>query len=105
MGSACQRWRELNEWEELDLDTEVVLFLFDRWVSNVDFALFHSTYPCWLLLEYAFVSSSLASAIVVAVVVYVCVDEDIPPPWQFGPPVKKSPLRPWLEGSIISFLG
>ncbi len=22
--------------------------------SNVDFALFHTTYPCWLLLEYAF---------------------------------------------------
>ncbi len=30
-----------------------MLFLFD---SNVDFALFHTTYPCWLLLEYAFVS-------------------------------------------------
>ncbi len=46
-------------------------------MSNVDFALFHTTYPCWLLLEYAFVSSSLVSTIVVAMVVYVSVDAEI----------------------------
>ncbi len=34
-------------------------------MSNVDFALFHTTYPCWLLFEYACVSSSLVSLIVV----------------------------------------
>ncbi len=39
-------------------------------MSNVDFASFHATYPCWLLFEYACVSSSLVSAIV-AMVVYV----------------------------------
>ncbi len=40
-------------------------------MSNIDFAPFHTTYPCWLLFEYACVSSSLVSAIVVAMVVYV----------------------------------
>ncbi len=34
-------------------------------MSNVDFALFHTTYLCWLLFEYACVSSPLVSAIVV----------------------------------------
>lgn len=34
-------------------------------MSNVDFALFHATYRCWLLFEYACVSSSLVSAIVI----------------------------------------
>ncbi len=34
-------------------------------MSNVDFALFHSTYLCWLLFEYACVSSSLVSAIII----------------------------------------
>ncbi len=42
-------------------------------MNNGDFALFHTTYPCWVLLEYAFVSSSLVSAIVVAMGVYACV--------------------------------
>ncbi len=28
-------------------------------MSDVDFASFHTTYPCWLLFEYACVSSSL----------------------------------------------
>ncbi len=76
IGAAFQRWRELKKREGLESDTEVVLFLFDRWVA-FDFALFHTIYPCWLLLEYAFVSSSLVSAIVVAMVVYVCVDAEI----------------------------
>ncbi len=40
-------------------------------MSNVDFASFHITYLCWLLFEYACVSSSLVSTIVVAMVVYV----------------------------------
>ncbi len=38
-------------------------------MSNVDFASFHTTYPCWLLFEYACVST-LVSAIV-AMVVYI----------------------------------
>ncbi len=46
-------------------------------MSKVDFALFHTTYPCWLLLEYAFVSSSLVSTIVIAMVVYVGGDAKI----------------------------
>ncbi len=47
-------------------------------MSNVDLAIFHKTYPCWLLLEYAFVSSSsLVCAIVVAMVVYVLVEVEI----------------------------
>ncbi len=40
-------------------------------MSNVDFASFRTTYPCWLLFEYACVSSSLVSVIVVAMVAYV----------------------------------
>ncbi len=40
-------------------------------MSNIEFALFHTTYLCWLLFEYACVSSSLISAIIVARVVYV----------------------------------
>jgi len=40
-------------------------------VSNVDFALFHTTYPRWLLFESACVSSLIVSAIVVAMVAYV----------------------------------
>ncbi len=46
-------------------------------MSNVDFALFHTTYPCWLLLEHACVSSLLVSTIAVAMVVYVRVDAEI----------------------------
>uniref|UniRef100_A0A672MYI9 Uncharacterized protein n=1 Tax=Sinocyclocheilus grahami TaxID=75366 RepID=A0A672MYI9_SINGR len=30
IGSAFQRWRELQEWEGLRLDAEVALFLLDR---------------------------------------------------------------------------
>ncbi len=37
-------------------------------MSGVDFASFHTTYPCWLLFEYA-------CGIVVAIVVYVCVGQ------------------------------
>ncbi len=44
-------------------------------MSKVDFALFHTTYLCWLLFEYACVSSSLVSMIVVAMVVYVSVGQ------------------------------
>ncbi len=46
-------------------------------MSNIDNALFHTTYPCWLILEYAFVSSSVISALVVAMVVYVGVHVEI----------------------------
>ncbi len=46
-------------------------------MSNVDFAFFHTTYSCRLLLEYAFVSSSIVAVIVIAMVVYVHVDVDI----------------------------
>ncbi len=34
-------------------------------MSNIAFALFHTTYPCWLLFEYACAASSLVSAIIV----------------------------------------
>ncbi len=44
-------------------------------MSNVDFASFHKTYPCWLLFEYACVSSLLVSAIFVAMVAYVRVGQ------------------------------
>ncbi len=40
-------------------------------MSNIDFALFHTTYPYWLLFKCACVSSSLVSVIVIAMVVYV----------------------------------
>ncbi len=52
-------------------------------MSNVDLALFHTSYPCWLFLEYDFVSPSLVCAIAVAMVVYVCGDKkqkSLPPP-------------------------
>ncbi len=42
-------------------------------MSNVDFASFHTIDPCWLLFEYACVSSSLVSAVIVIMVVYLCV--------------------------------
>ncbi len=48
-----------------------VPILVEDTVGNVDFASFHTTYPCQLLFEDACVSSSLVSAIVVAMVVYV----------------------------------
>ncbi len=40
-------------------------------MSNIDVGLLHTTYLCWLLFEYACVSSLLVSVIVVAMVVYV----------------------------------
>ncbi len=43
IGAAFQWWRELKEREGLESDADV---------SNVDFALFHTTYLCWLLFEY-----------------------------------------------------
>ncbi len=70
--AAFQRWRELKERERLESDAKVALFLFDRWVTSI---LLRFTQllceTCWLLFEYACVSSSLVSAIVVAMVVYV----------------------------------
>uniref|UniRef100_A0A9J8AJ55 Uncharacterized protein n=2 Tax=Cyprinus carpio TaxID=7962 RepID=A0A9J8AJ55_CYPCA len=30
LGAAFQRWRELKEWEGLELDAEVALFLLDK---------------------------------------------------------------------------
>ncbi len=72
-------------------------------MSNVDFALFHTTYPCWLLLEYAFVSSSLVFVIVIAMVVYV---------WMCNPPGSapshRAGLKPgtlaWEAGALPSTL-
>ncbi len=43
--------------ERLESDTEVALFFLIG--SNIGFALFHTTYLCWLLFEYTCVSSSL----------------------------------------------
>ncbi len=59
-----QRWRELNEREGLEADAEVALFLLDRWVTVI-LLCFYTTYLCWVLFEYAWVSSSLVSAIVI----------------------------------------
>ncbi len=71
IGAAFQRWREQKEWKGIYSYSCVVSFW---WMSNIDFALFHTTYPCWLSLEYAVVSPLLVSAIVVAMVLYACVD-------------------------------
>ncbi len=46
-------------------------------MSTVDFAAFHTTYLCWLLFEYACVSSLLVSAIVVMPVLCTYVGRDI----------------------------
>uniref|UniRef100_A0A8C2KM42 Uncharacterized protein n=1 Tax=Cyprinus carpio TaxID=7962 RepID=A0A8C2KM42_CYPCA len=35
IGAAFQRWRELKEWEGLELDAEVALFLLDKFLTKI----------------------------------------------------------------------
>ncbi len=108
IGAAFQRWREQKEWEGLESDAGVVLFLFDGWVTlillcftqliRVGFSL--NMLSCHLCLcprlslpsfclyvwiwRFCFISLSLSN-------------KPPQPPWltSWSSPVKKSHLRPW----------